>query len=295
MVVAYHPEMAVLDGLLEALSPQVELLILVDNGGGRDFLMADPLLRSNIHYLDMQGNQGLGAALNRGFAIAQASGVECLVTFDQDSQVSADLIERLHAALKRGQAKDSRCVAVGPQFHDRRMAEKKPFPFYSSAGGKINAVYASSDGDGLVAADTLITSGMMVTVSAWRRGFTYNEDLFVDYTDTEWCFRVMNAGQTVYGCTDVEMGHALSEAPPVKILGLSFFVYSPVRRYFYFRNTVAVIRMAHTPWRWKLRLGQGLMLRFFMNLLIDTRRAESLRMMLRGIGHGLSNKLGGVR
>ena len=58
---------------------------------------------------------------------------------------------------------------------------------------------------------------------------------------------------------------------------------------------MAVIRMAHTPRIWKLRLAQGLLLRFFVNLVTDKQRLKSLKMMIRGMGHGLSGKLGGLR
>lgn len=93
-------------------------------------------------------------------------------------------------------------------------------------------MFHSDDEHGLVKVDVLITSGMFISTHAWIEGSRYNDGLFVDFTDSEWCFRVRDLGYTLYGCLNVEMGHALSDAPPVKILGFSFLRYSPVRRYF---------------------------------------------------------------
>lgn len=295
VVVSYHPDIEVLDQLLLSLLGQVELLILADNGGGQGFLSDFPEKKKSVHYIDMGGNRGLGAALNMGFSIAAREGIDYLVTFDQDSFASGDLIAKLNQSMVAAQAKNSHTVAVSPSFFDRRQDEVVRFPFYKTERHKIVPVFESSDVDGLVDADTLITSGMMVSVPAWLSGMKYNEGMFVDYTDTEWCFRAKSQGYSLYGSTRIEMGHALSDAPPIKFFGLSFFRYSPIRRYFYFRNTVAVVMMPHTSVAWKKRLLMGLVLRFFVNLTIDKQRKKSFTMMVRGVLHALKKQLGGAQ
>lgn len=292
VVVGYNPDIPVLDDLLVSLSSQVCLLILVDNGGSESFLMDRPDVKASVRYLSLQGNKGLGAALNAGFQMAVSEGIPYMVTFDQDSHASPDLIEKLESAMKYAKSRDERCIAVSPAFYDRRDGKKIAFPFYQSVDGVIKPVFTSDDPHGLVNADALITSGMFVDTQAWKEGITYDEGMFVDFTDTEWCFRVRDRGYRLYGCLNIEMGHALSDAPPVKIFGLSFFRYSPIRRYFFFRNTVAVCRMPHTPSCWKKRLSAALLLRFGVNLLIDKDRLRSFKMMVRGIRHGFRNSLG---
>ncbi len=294
VVVGYMPEISILDSLLLSLASQVDMLVFLDNGGGSAILADAPNERRLLVYQDMEGNKGLGAALNVGFGIAVSAGMDYVVTFDQDSHAEPDLIQRLQTAMGRALSLDPSTAAVSPAFFDRRDGEKVNFPFYQSVAGKIKAVYSSDQEHGLVKADALITSGMFVSTQAWKAGIKYDEGMFVDFTDTEWCFRVRDRGYSLYGCLNVEMGHALSDAPPVKILGLSFFRYSPVRRYFFFRNTVAVCRMPHTPRCWKRRMLTALVLRFGVNLLIDTERLKSLRMMIRGISHGKKASLGPV-
>ncbi len=295
VVVGYNPDIKVLSHLLASLVQQVELLVLIDNGGSEAYLEHFPELRARIKYIALNGNKGLGAALNIGFNIAVTANMNYVVTFDQDSHAAPDLISSLHRAALYAVNQDPNCIAVSPVFFDRRGDEKVNFPFYRSVDNKIQAVFASDNEHGLVKADALITSGMFVNTKAWKEGIHYDEGMFVDFTDTEWCFRVRDRGHSLYGCLDIEMGHALSDAPPVKFFGLNFFRYSPVRRYFFFRNTVAVCRMSHTPACWKKRMLSALVLRFFVNLLIDENRLLSFKMMVRGICHGWQKKLGGVR
>jgi len=295
VVVGYNPDIKILGDLLASLVQQVELLVLVDNGGSESYLEESPELRRRVHYIALNGNEGLGAALNVGFKLAVDAGMSHVVTFDQDSHAAPDLISRLHQAMQHATRKDPHCIAVSPVFFDRREGEKINFPFYSTVDNKIKPVFTSDDEYGLVKADVLITSGMFVNTKAWVEGIRYDEGMFVDFTDTEWCFRVRDRGYSLYGCLNVEMGHALSDAPPVKFFGLCFFRYSPTRRYFFFRNTVAVCRMSHTPTCWKKRMLCALVLRFLVNLLIDKEKLLSLKMMVRGICHGWQKKLGGVR
>ncbi|MDY7065252.1 hypothetical protein PsexTeo8_16800 [Pseudomonas extremaustralis] len=295
VVVGYNPDIKILSDLLASLVQQVEFLVMVDNGGSESYLEEKPELRRRVRYIALNGNEGLGAALNVGFKLAIEAGMRHVVTFDQDSHAAPDLISRLHQTMQHATHKDPQCIAVSPVFFDRREGKKINFPFYSSIDNKIKPMFTSDDEHGLVKADALITSGMFVNTRAWVEGIRYDEGMFVDFTDTEWCFRVRDRGYSLYGCLNVEMGHALSDAPPVKFFGLSFFRYSPVRRYFFFRNTVAVCCMSHTPVCWKKRMLCALVLRFLVNILIDKQKLLSLKMMLRGICHGWQKKLGGVR
>lgn len=293
IVVGYCPESNTLIDLLISLVDQVDILVFADNGGCEANLL-NSISLLGIRYVDMQGNKGVGAALNRGFAIAVSEGAQYVATFDQDSQASPDLIKSLAAAMTNALVSDEKCIAVAPTFFDRRDGKKTSFPFYQTNKKRITPVFDSTREDGLIAVDVLITSGMFIRADAWSDGLKYDEALFVDFTDSEWCFRALSQGYHLYGCANVKMGHALSDAPPIKLFGLNFYRYSPLRRYFYFRNTVAVSLEKYTPMNWKRRLLLGLVVRFFANLIVDRERFQSLCMMIRGLRHGLTRRLGGM-
>lgn len=292
IVVSYLPDIAILSALLDSLRQQVHVVILVDNGGGSKILDPNSTGRP-IEYLDMCGNAGLGAALNAGFRVAMSHGVRYVVTFDQDSQAHPTLIQQLAGAMQRALDKDSKCVAVSPTFYDRRVGESSAtFPFYRMISDRIHTIFESSDSTDLISADVLITSGMYVRADIWLSILKYDETMFVDFTDTEWCFRARDQGYSLYGCSSIKMGHALSDAPPIVILGRTFFKYSPVRRYFYFRNAIVLISRPYVPAAWRRRFIGGLALRFIINSLIDDQRIKSIFMMTRGIYHGLRKRLG---
>jgi rhamnosyltransferase len=284
--------MDIIDRLLSSLVDQVDLLILVDNGNSGTYLSQDSEKKGRVRYIDLGSNLGLGRALNVGFDYAVANGIEYVVTFDQDSNAAPDLISRLSNAMERASDLFPNCAAVSPVFFDRRDNVKQYFPFYTSEKGFIEPVFPSENGPEFVKADVLITSGMLVKASVWKESVKYDESLFVDYTDTEWCFRARSLGYQIVGCLNVEMGHAPSDAPPARVFGLSFFRYSPLRRYYFFRNTTRLIKQSYVEGYWKRRLIIGLLLRFVVNVFIDNQKLKSLRMMSLGVYHGLVNKAG---
>jgi rhamnosyltransferase len=68
--------------------------------------------------------------------------------------------------------------------------------------------------------------------------------------------------------------------------------YSPIRRYYAFRNTIALIKVSFTPYGFRFYLLATLCYRFFINLLVDENKIKSLVAMLTGVGHGLTGKMG---
>lgn len=291
IVVGYRPDAAMLDALLLRLVGEVEKVILVDNGGAAQFLAAHPQQRGRVEYLGMGGNQGLGAALNRGVSHARKLGLRYVMTFDQDSAPPPGMAGALHTAMLQQQSQRIPCAAIGPAFFDRREADGRRFPIYREEGGHIH-VMTPEPAQGLQEVDVLITSGMLLDTDVWAAGLQYEEGLMVDYTDTEWCFRTRASGHRLFVLPTVCMPHAMSDTPPVRMLGVHLLRYSPIRRYYYFRNTVYFVRRPYVSNPWRRRLLAGLLVRLCGNLLIDEQRLRGLGMSFKGLWHGLRGRLG---
>lgn len=291
VVVAYKPDMNILDGLLLKLVYQVRRIFLVDNGGGEAYLSDSPSERRHITYLCMHSNAGLGAALNAGIEEARRAGCRYVLTFDQDSSPPAGMAEQLYRALVKLQLGGIACAAVGPRFFDRRAEVRRCFPMYRETGGRIVAL----GGDSLPCAqevDVLITSGCLVDTDVWAAGVRYDHALMVDYTDTDWCFRARAAGWRLFVDTTVQMPHQLSDSPPVRAFGISLLRYSPLRRYYYFRNTIYFVRQPYVSFAWRRRLLLGLVVRLAGNMFVDDAPFTSLKFSIIGLLHGLSGKMG---
>lgn len=290
LVVGYKPDLAALDALLLRLLSEVQQVVLLDNGGASGFLNGQQEDRNRVLYIDMEGNRGLGAALNRGMEEARRRGLRYVLTFDQDSAPPAGMAAALYTEMRAAQAEGVNCAAIGPSFYDKREDQARSFPLYREVGGRIRLVH--TDADARQEVDVLITSGMMVDSDAWNNRLPYNEALMVEYTDTDWCFRVRAAGYKLFVLTSLRMPHAVSDAPPVRFMGVNLLRYSPLRRYYYFRNTMYFVRQPYVSPAWRKRLLAGVPVRLCSHVIMDEHRLRGLILSLKGLWHGLRGRLG---
>ncbi|MBC3872197.1 glycosyltransferase family 2 protein [Undibacterium flavidum] len=286
IVVGYFPDKQILESLLCNLSQQVDSVFLVDNGGCSDIELNK---LANCEHLRLGENFGLGYALNRGFEAALKRGAKYVATFDQDSQPPDDLIKILVEQAEELSQRGVRVGAIGPRFFDRREISKIYFPFFKEEQGRISTIQPAESQAPLIQSDVLITSGMLVPIDVWLDDLSYDESLFIDLTDNDWCFRVRQKNYLLFGSTKVEMGHAMSEAPPRRIFSLHYFKTSPTRKYYNFRNTLIFCRKPYVSKIWANRLKKGLFIRFFLALLLEKNRWKQMLMMVRGILDGIKN------
>jgi rhamnosyltransferase len=293
-IVAYRPEPAKINRLIETLAHECEAIYVVDNGGGAASIDAESPARPILRIVDMGGNSGLGRALNAAFDLLAAAEFDYLVTFDQDSEPNQGQVTALVERLARERASNKKTAAVGPLIVDRRGPQSVRHHFMGRIAGWPTSLHCAAGGD-CVETDFLITSGAVISIEAYRNVGKYDEALFVDYTDVDWCMRARRQGYRLLGICSVIMAHELSGGNSPNLLGVTILSYSPVRRYYYARNVVLLARRNYVEPGWKARLVLGLVLRLIL-LPVSARFSRGWTrdwsMMVKGIAHGLCNRGG---
>ncbi len=288
VIVIYRPKIKDLAALIESIREQVDTVYIMNNGASGEverFLEAQ-----GVQVFDMQGNRGIAMALNTAAAQAKKSGLDFLVTFDQDSVAKPGHVQGLYQCWREKQNQGVAVGGVGPGFYDTRSGQDFQYPFYRGRGLRVEKIYPS-DAGGIVETDILITSGMLVSVDVILKN-EFREELFIDFVDTEWCFRINQRGYQNFGCFNVSMQHELSEAAPKKMAGMTLLKYSPLRRYYFFRNCCYVLAKPYTPWAFKLRMGVSMLIRLATLWKIDENPGASLKMSLSGIWDAIRGRMG---
>ena len=290
-IIVYYPDENKLINLLRLLKNQVDKVLIYNNGG----LMTHRILRSSeiceYSIIGTGENLGIGVAVNAICMIAESNKISNVITFDQDSAPPSDMVERLYHFSKRLLALNIKLAAVGPFFVDKRNGETL-FPIFQYGNWWIKKVYPVIGCNEAINTNLLITSGMLLNIKAWRQTHGFREDFFIDHVDTEWCIRAACHGFVLYTCPAIIMEHELSDGPPKRIFGRLSLKYSPIRRYYAFRNTVALIKENKLRRGLKNYLILTLAYRLLLNLVIDQNKLKSLHFMLTGICHGLIGKMG---
>ena len=252
IIITYHPDVDSLHRLIEALASESVFTIVIDNGGGESALSeakASTLFKLRV----LDDNLGIGAALNIGYAEARAAGATYAVTFDQDSNPEPGMVRALAEEFERQTEGGIKVAAVGPCFIDRRRSPPLTHPFVRLRAGAPARHYCQS-GSQVIATDVLITSGCLTSFAVLDEVGGMDTSYFVDFTDMEWCFRARSRGFALMGVCRARMDHELGDGRSRRFLTLTLFEYSAIRRYYYSRNSLRMLRLPYVPLRWKVRL-----------------------------------------
>jgi rhamnosyltransferase len=189
-VVTYEPDLAILTRNLSAVMSQVEGVVVVDNNSSNVAAIAEGL-PDGVTLERLPANRGLSVAMNVAVRSALQSGAVAVVMLDQDSIVGPVLVQTLHDDLEQ----DPSLAVVGPHISDRNLGEER-VPMVN----------------GLERVNACITSGSMVRVTDWERVGGWDEGLFIDYVDFDFCLRLRLAGRAIAIDDRAVLDHSIGSA-----------------------------------------------------------------------------------
>lgn len=284
VMVLYSPDLEVTDKAIEALLPQVNLLCLVDNTPGAD-LSSRFAGEPRIHYMALNGNLGIAAAQNRGTKWLLDSGVDFLAYSDQDSMARPDTIGKLldgyniltEAGIKvgiTGTRPLDRATGKPYKVSPRRIEPTNDISDLPCAQ-RFSEYYAAMSSISLIPRQAMMDNG----------GF--DESLFMDAVDHEWCWRAWHTHHyRTFIVEDAVIDHSIGQGN--KHLGTrDILIPSAFRVYYQFRNYFWLKRLSHTPTDWIRRNGIKYTIKFFYYPIMVNPRYKYLKNIIRGIRDGL--------
>ena len=294
VVTTFNPDLSVLREQLSRTVPQVEQVIVVDNGSSAaDSIGVLVEEFAKTHWFSLGENRGLGYAHNLGIGKALEEGAKSVLILDQDTLPEADMVSVLAETLVSSSDPDSRVAAVGAQYVGAHSSH--PSFFVQFRRFRFKKCFCAEGGvRQVIPADVLISSGALFSARALREIGTMDEGLFIDHVDTEWFLRAHHKGWRSYGVCDAVMRHSLGERTFRVWLGRWRYlaVHKPFRYYYLYRNSLLLYRRTYATMMWK----QTDLIRLAMFFLIFTvfagDRIQNFKMMCLGIVHGVKGKMG---
>jgi len=284
VVVVFHPEPAITQ-TLQILVEECGRVLVVNNGSEAG-LCARMAEVPGVEVLTLSSNLGVATALNRGASRAHELGFAKMVTFDQDSRPRAGLVRSLLATQHRF----PRAAVVGPRIEDA-VPGAHPYrwvrrhPRWPGLFERVD----SCRGD-LAEVTMMVTSGSLVDLAVWAGLDGFDESLFIDYVDTDYCLRVIQSGRTVAVSAEAVLEHRLGDRQSEEVLGHDFRPthHAAFRHYFMARNRIVVWkRHAITQRHWALFDAAFAVYNCFRVLAFEPGKGRKLRAMLLGTWDGL--------
>jgi rhamnosyltransferase len=239
VVVTFHPD-AGFETRLAAMLDEVRPVVVVDNTATADARARLRTMCSRLaaDLIENEENVGLGAALNRAFRHLDEQGFTSVVAFDQDSTPERGLVSALGSVM----AADPSRAIVGSNWHDEARPSVRARHLRSHA---VLPGWFTRDSTSQNLSDItcVITSGSLFNLEVWRALGGFDEPLFVDLVDTDYCLRARAAGYDIAVAADARLAHRRGEKAPVRRLGRTWWPAfgSPLRLRYLFRNRVLVL------------------------------------------------------
>ena len=273
IIVTYHPTAQVLERLTGTLLAVGTKVIVVDNTPGGSPAPAGCIV------ISMGGNAGIAKAQNNGVRRALEDGAEAILFFDQDSTIH----DRLVADLLRHLDITS-LGAIGPLYFDERQGFE--CPNYVLNGWGFPRKVLSAGRREPYPVDARISSGTLVTAPTFDVVGLFDESLFLDYVDIEWCLRARARQVAILVDPAVEMRHAIGNRS-VQTGPLKVFIDAPVRSYYRLRNALLLLRRREVPTVFAFKEIAAELMHQTLQLIIAEQRGARFGALLTGFWHGV--------
>lgn len=296
-IVLYKPDMKRLKLTIASVCDQVSGVIFVDNGSGQDCTCqirellsercgknTDGILIENLE------NRGIAAALNQIMEQAERMGYSHVLTLDDDSRCDAELVRVLKHCLRYPKAGIICPDAV--QDDEPHDLEEEANADDHAAG--FDACCEKSHMNGLhhhvSLVEDCITAGSLVSVKAWRASGGFDEKMFIDFVDMDFCATLREHGFRIYHVSNIAVHQRYgSVSKTFRICGKEFYLfnYPPARIYYSVRNQIYFIRKHRG--RHSIRVLDRLLFLFGYigkHLVFENNRAACAKAMLQGCKEG---------
>lgn len=189
-IVLFNPEDSVrLRESIKSVIDQFSRIYVFDNSTEKaDFLYVS----KKVIYMTEHENKGIAYALNRIMERAMADGFQWVVTMDQDSVLPQGIVDVYKKYMEK-----KNIAIICPQVIDKR----RPY--------MVQKLEPQSE-----FVDECITSGSCTAVNVWKKLGGFDEWLFVDLVDNEFCKRAIVSGYKILRVNSMIMNQEFGKIIP---------------------------------------------------------------------------------
>lgn len=222
-IVTYNPDLERLQKNINTIEPQVEHLIIVDNGSKNINLISriKDECKIKIDLIENKENIGIASALNQSLDYAYKNNFDWILTLDQDSICDINMISEMKSQYEK---EDNKNIAlIAPNILDENITLKP-----------------QDIKEGIEYTGPVITSGSLTKTNIAKNIGGFVDKLFIDQVDFDFCLRLKDSGADILKVNRAIIYHQLGEISEHKLFGKTITTtnHSPIRRYYYYRNLV---------------------------------------------------------
>ncbi len=266
VVVLYNPDYEVLNNIKSYLD-ELDCLYVCDNSDIINECLVSNLKKlPRVKYVSFGQNKGISYALN--IALNLAKGYDFLLTMDQDSNFCSGMMHKYRNIILDNYIKDDTVAMFS-----------------------VNYLNIDNLNDGVEVVERAITSGSILNIKIAKEIGGFDENLFIDEVDYEFCYRANAYGYKILYFKGILLQHNLGS--PIKgcYLGKQFTAWNhnAIRKYYIARNNIYIMKKYPEKRKKCLKAIVGY---FAKTVLIEPDKCKRILFMIRGIRDGIIGRMG---
>lgn len=280
VVVWYNPDIEVINNISTYIT-DLDKLYIIDNSCERNMELVDKIIDNDkIEYISLGGNRGLAYALNKGCNKAIDEGFDYILTMDQDSYFELNSVKLMKEFIKKSNKHYAIIAPNVKSVYIDELENKKKIAYTVLTEGKNKELI------------WVMTSGSMMCIKDFVEAGKFDEKLFIAHIDIDLGIALNNLGKKIIMLSDVIIYQTFGNSKPKKILWKvvhpSFA--NPVRTYYLFRNQVYLLKKYGIK---SYGIINVKLYKFIVKIILfEDKKIEKIRMAVKGIFHGVSEKMG---
>lgn len=273
-VVLYNPAQSVEENILSYIN-YVSKVYVIDNTETKNYdYRFSSINQSEISFIHDKRNEGIAKRLNQVCALAINEGFDYLLTMDQDSYFNESLIRRYFQCVENFDKKKEVSM-FGVNYENQTQKESCDF---------INVNF-------------LITSGSIINLNSYKQIGAFDENLFIDFVDTEYCFKSIEKGYAIIKFPGIFIHHEIgtvSQQRSFKNLKKSSrSIHSASRLYYMTRNLFYLNKKYKHHFKKELSYHKkDLINRIKNKLFYNKNRYQTLQYIVKAYNDYRNNKMG---
>lgn len=264
--VLYNPNESVLTNL-NSYSNCVDVSVVVDNSDTKNEISQSLKNDPNFIYIDMDGNKGIAAALNKGIEYLNSKNIDFALTMDQDSLFPTKYYPNI---LKLVNKYTTDYSVIGLNFNQDN-------------GGL----------DEIIEVPYWITSGNFVNISDFMSVGGLMNELFIDYVDFELGYKFKKNGFKICYLKDFSLKHTIGNPIEIHLFGKTYYAmnHSPIRYYYRYRNAYYLYHFVDRQF-FKKEYYKEMIVNTLKMLIYEKNQKVKFSMIRKGIQDAKCKKMG---
>lgn len=232
VVVWFNPDQNCVENIKSYISLVDKIYIIDNSSKNNQFLIEKVSNSEKIKYIANNENLGIAYALNIGCKMAVNSDFEWVMTMDQDSFWTENELKKYIFLIE---TKESDIVSFSPNCKISKKAAIMLQIYHKIRNKKVNDECVSKE----KLCDMVITSGNILKLKVWQEVNGFNNSLFIDEVDYDFCFKIREHGYKILKINEVNMEHSLGNPRMYFFPCVSY--HTGIRIYYINRNLIYML------------------------------------------------------